>query len=194
MSGALLAALLAVPASAGVKVSSVSIEVSISAPKGRAVFHTVETLLLPPDAKPAARLRAVLSVDNDGPRVESGAVVRYSLSARIRRVGESGGEGQWTVPFILEQRHLPQVKRGRGVPINLPLNRVAIVQHLKTLRGAGYWPDALRLDAIFAPRAGESLEGRTAVKTIPVEWKPASPKAAPAGPAAPAAPAVPAAP
>ena len=177
--------MLAVPASAGVTVSSASIEVSISAPKGRPVFHAVETLLLPPDAKPAARLRAVLSVDNDGPRAESGAVVRYALSARIRRVGEGGGEGRWTVPFLLDERHLPQVKRGRGVPVNLPLNRVAIVQHLKTLRGAGYWPDALRLEAVFAPRAGESLEGRTAVKTIPIDWKPAQAKAAPAAPAAP---------
>lgn len=183
MTYALLAALLAVPAAAGVRVSSASIEVSISAPKGRPVFHAVESLLLPPDAKPAARLRAVLSVDNDGPRAESGAVVRYALSTRIRRVGEAG-EGQWTVPFLLDERHLPQVKRGRGVPVNLPLNRVAIVQHLKTLRGAGYWPDALRLEAVFAPRAGESLEGRTAVKTIPVDWKPASAKTA-AAPAAP---------
>ncbi|TPW21207.1 MAG: hypothetical protein FD126_919 [Elusimicrobia bacterium] len=181
MTSAVLAALLAVPAAAGVTVSSASIEVSISAPKGRPVFHTVETLLLPPDAKPAARLRAVLSVDNDGPRAESGAIVRFALSARIRRVAEngSGGEGQWTVPFLLEERHLPQVKRGRGVPVNLPLNRVAIVQHLKSLRSAGYWPDALRLEAVFAPRAGESLEGRTAVKTIAVDWKPASGKPAP---------------
>lgn len=179
MTSAVLAALLCIPASAGVTVSSASIEVSISAPKGRAVFHSVESLLLPPDAKPAARLRAVLSVDNDGPRAESGAIVRFALSTRVRRVSETG-EGQWTVPFLLEERHLPQVKRGRGVPVNLPFNRVAIVQHLKSLRSAGYWPDALRLEAVFAPRAGESLEGRTAVKTIPVEWKPV-----PARPAAP---------
>lgn len=179
--------MLAASVSAGVTVSSASIEVSISAPKGRAVFHVVENLLLPPDAKPASRLRAVLSVDNDGPRAETGAIVRYALSARIRRVGEAG-EGHWTVPFLLEERHLPQVKRGRGVPVNLPFNRIAIVQHLKSLRAAGYWPDALRLEAVFTPRAGESLEGRTAVKTIPVDWKPAQAKAAPVAPAAPAAP------
>ena len=178
MTAALLAALLALPASAGVKVSSAAVEVSISAPKGRPVFHSVESLFLPPDAKPAARLRAVLSVDNDGPRVESGAVIRYALSARIRRIAD-GGEGQWTVPFLLEQRHIPVVKRGRGVTVVLPLNRVAIVQHLAALRAAGYWPDALRLEAVFAPRAGESLEGRTASKTIPVDWKPATAKAAP---------------
>lgn len=187
MTCALLAALFALPASAGVSVSSAAIEVSISASKGRAVFHAVESLFLPPDAKPAARLRAVLSVDNDGPRVESGAVVRFALSTRIRRVG-GDGEGRWTVPFLLEERHLPQVKRGRGVPVALPFNRVAIVQHLKTLRAAGYWPDALRLEAVFAPRAGEGLDGRMATKTIPVDWKPAPAKAA-AAPAAPAAPA-----
>ena len=186
MSFALLAALLSLPASAGVTISSAAVEVSISASKGRAVFHAVESLFLPPDAKPAARLRAVLSVDNDGPRAESGAVVRFALSARIRRVGDVG-EGRWTVPFLLEERHLPQVKRGRGVPVALPFNRVAIVQHLKTLRAAGYWPDALRLEAVFAPRAGEGLDGRAVTKTIPVEWKPAPGKAAaPAGPAAPA--------
>lgn len=187
MTAALLAALLAAPAAAGVTVSSAAIEVSIAAAKGRPVFHAVESLYLPPDAKPAARLRAVLSVDNDGARAESGAVVRFALSARIRRVGEAGGaasagEGQWTVPFLLEERHLPQVKRGRGVPVTLPLNRAAIVQHLKTLRAAGYWPDALRLEAVFAPRAGEGLEGRTATKTIPVDWKPAAAKALPAAP------------
>lgn len=185
MSFALLAALLSLPASAGVTISSAAVEVSISASKGRAVFHVVESLFLPPDAKPAARLRAVLSVDNDGPRAESGAVVRFALSARIRRVGEDG-EGRWTVPFLLEERHLPQVKRGRGVPVALPFNRVAIVQHLKTLRAAGYWPDALRLEAVFAPRAGEGLDGRAVTKTIPVEWKPASGKGASAAPAGPA--------
>lgn len=158
--------------------SSAAVEVSISAPKGRPVFHAVENLFLPPDAKPATRLRAVLSVDNDGPRAESGAVIRYALSARIRRVADAG-EGQWTVPFLLEERHIPVVKRGRGVAVVLPLNRVAIVQHLKTLRAAGYWPDALRLEAVFSPRAGESLEGRTASKTIPVDWKPAAAKVAP---------------
>lgn len=185
MTSALLAALLALPASAGITISSAAIEVSISATKGRPVFHGVESLFLPPDAKPAARLRAVLSVDNDGPRAESGAVVRFALSARIRRVGESG-EGRWTVPFLLEERHLPQVKHGRGVRVPLPFNRVAIVQHFKTLRAAGYWPDALRLEAVFAPRAGEGLEGRAVTKTILVDWKPAPGKAALVAPVPPA--------
>lgn len=159
-------------------VSSAAIEVSISAPKGRPVFHAVESLYLPPDAKPAARLRAVLSVDNDGPRAESGAVIRFALSARIRRVDDTA-EGLWTVPFLLEERHIPQVKRGRGVQVVLPLNRVAVVDHLKNLRAAGYWPDALKIEAVFLPRRGEGLEGRTAAKTIPVDWKPAAAKAAP---------------
>ena len=47
MTSALVAAWLSVPAFAGVTVSSAAIEVSISAPKGRAVFHAVESLLLP---------------------------------------------------------------------------------------------------------------------------------------------------
>lgn len=176
MTSAFLAALLSVPASAGVTVSSAAIEVSISATKGRPVFHAVESLYLPPDAKPAARLRAALSVDNDGPRAESGAVIRFALSARIRRVGETA-EGQWTVPFLLEERHIPVVKRGRGVSVVLPLNRVAVVEHLKSLRAAGYWPDALKIEAVFLPRAGEGLEGRVVAKTIPVDWKPAAAKA-----------------
>jgi hypothetical protein len=187
MTSALLAALLCVPASAGVTVSSAAIEASISASKGRPVFHALESLYLPPDAKPAARLRAVLKVDNDGPRAEAGAVIRFALSARIRRVGETG-EGQWTVPFLLEERHIPQVRRGRGVEVVLPLNRVAVVDHLKNLRAAGYWPDALRLEALFTPRLGEGLEGRTASKTIPVDWKNPPAKSAPAGPVPPAAP------
>lgn len=181
MNAALLLLSLCLPASAGVAVSSASIEVSIAASKGRPVFHAVEKLYLPPDGKPAARLRAVLLVDNDGPRAEAGAVVRFALSARLRRVGAEG-EGQWTVPFLLEEKHIPQVRRGRGVPVSLPFNRVAIVQHLKTLRAAGYWPDALRLEAVFAPRAGEPLEGRLVTKTIAVAWKP-EPGKAPAAPA-----------
>lgn len=181
MNALLLALALSCPAAAGVSVSSASIEVSIAASKGRPVFHAVEKLYLPPDGKPAARLRAVLRVDNDGPRAESGAVVRFALSTRLRRVG-SEGEGQWTVPFLLEEKHIPQVKRGRGVEVVLPFNRVAIVQHLKNLRAAGYWPDALRLEALFTPRAGEALEGRLAAKTIPVSWKP-EPGKTPAPPA-----------
>ena len=172
MTRILLSFVLAVAAPAAVTVSDTTLEVSISATKGRPVFHAVESLFLPPDAKPAQRLRAVLSVDNDGPRAESGAIIRYALSARIRRIGAEG-EGLWTVPFLLEERHIPVVKRGKAVPVVLPLNRVAIEQHLKTLRAAGYWPDAFRLEAVFTPRTGEGLEGRTALKTIPVDWKPA---------------------
>lgn len=173
MFAALLAfCFLTAPASAGVSISSAALEVSISAKKGNAVFHTVENLLLPPDAQPAARLRAVLTIANEGARVESGAVIRFALSARLRRIG-TDGEGVWELPFLLEQRHVPQIKRGRGLNIFLPINRVAVVTYLKRLRAAGYWPDSLRVEAVIEPRVGtEDLAGRAAAKTIVVDWRP----------------------
>lgn len=167
-----LAALLACPASAGVTVSSAAVQVSITAKKGSPVFHTIESLFLPPDGKPAAVLRAALTVDNEGPRVESGVVIRFAISARVKRVG-SEGEGTWSVPFLLEERHVPRVARGRGVTVTLPVNRVALVGHLKKLRAAGLWPDALRIEALIEPRRGEDLVGRLVSKTIAVDWKPA---------------------
>lgn len=175
-SALLLALLVGAPACAGVTVSSAAVQVSIAAKKGSPVFHTIESLLLPPDAKPAAVLRAVLTVDNEGPRVESGVVIRFSISARVKRVGTEG-EGTWSVPFLLEERHVPRVAAGRGVKVTLPVNRVALVGHLKKLRAAGFWPDALRIDALVEPKRGEDLAGRLVSRTIPVDWKPAPARA-----------------
>lgn len=172
MHALLLSVLVAAPAQAGMTVSSAALQVSITAKKGSPVFHGIESLLLPPDGKPAAVLRAVLTVDNEGPRVESGVVIRFSISARVKRIG-ADGEGAWSVPFLLEERHVPRVARGRGVAVNLPVNRVALVGHLKKLRSAGLWPDALRIDALIEPRRGEDLSGRVVTKTVPVDWKPA---------------------
>ncbi|MBI3300132.1 MAG: hypothetical protein HYZ75_18350 [Elusimicrobia bacterium] len=173
----MLAALLSlifysIPASAGLMVSSTTLQVAIPGQKGRPVYHSVENLLLPPEGKPAALLRAVLTVDNEGTRVESGARIRFSLSARLRRLGTTG-EGTWSIPFLLEDRHVPQIKRGHGIEVILPINRVAVQTHLTRLKAAGFWPDALRVEAAIEPRAGtESLSGRTGTKTISVNWKP----------------------
>lgn len=171
MMALLLAAALAAPARAGVSVSSAAFEVSYETKKGRAVFHAMESLLLPPDAQPPAHVRAVLTLDNDGPRAESGVVVRFAVSARTRRVGAEG-EGSWTVPFLLEERHVPQVARGRGVALAIPINRVALVAHFKRLRAAGYWPDGLRVEILLEPRLGDALAGRTAQKTVMIDWRP----------------------
>ena len=179
MRALLLSALLAAQVRAGVSVSSIAFEVSYETKKGRAVFHPMESLLLPPDAKPPTHLRAVLTLDNDGPRAESGVVVRFAFSARIRRVSDEG-EGTWTVPFLLEERHVPQVARGRGVALPIPINRVALVAHLKRLRTAGYWPDGLKIEMLIEPRLGEGMAGRTAQKTVAVDWRP--PPARPGGP------------
>lgn len=174
----LLALLIARPVSAGVTVSGAEVQVSIASNKGRAVFHAVESLLLPPGTKPVPKLRALLRLDNDGTRPESGLVIRFALSARIRTVDGAAG-GIWTVPFLLEERHVPSLARGKGIEIPLPFNQVALADHFAALRAAGFWPDGLRMEAFIEPRRGEPVEGRLAQKAVTVDWKQPPAKAAP---------------
>ncbi|MDE2291446.1 MAG: hypothetical protein KGL53_05130 [Elusimicrobia bacterium] len=174
----LTAALAAAPAAASVTVARTDLQLSIQSRKGRPVFHSLESLLLPPDAKPAPRLRARLHLSNDARHAETGVVIRFCVTARVRPV-KGAGEGTWTVPFLLEEKHLPRLAAGPDVTVPLPINRVALGDYLNSLRMAGYWIDGLRFDAAVAPRRGETLDGHIGTRTIPVDWKPAPAKAAP---------------
>ena len=108
----------------------------------------------------------MVTVENRGPSAVDGMVLRYALSARLVKAGTEGQPGVWTVPFYLNERRVPRVRAGQVKEI--PLNDLVLDVFLKKVYRAGYWPDALRIEVMVEPRAGEGLEQRMLEGTLPV--------------------------
>ena len=102
---------------------------------------------------------------------EEAVLLRYAVSARLApTAGDS--EGVWTVPFLLEEKHIPKVKAGRSREVPIPLNRTVFGAYLRRKGRTGLWPDALRIQVMVEPRSGEtSLDGRVAESILKVLWK-----------------------
>lgn len=158
------------PALAQVAVRGVRWQVGLKSGKPGGVFHDAKTWLLPPGSA-GGRVRAMVSLSNRGARSQDAVLVRFSVSARLAK--EPGGESLWAVPFILEDRRVPKIRAGAGLEVAVPVNRAALAAYLQRLHGAGFWPDALRIEVMVEPRRGEELSERLASETLTVLWKPA---------------------
>ena len=124
----------------------------------------------PPAARIAGRPRAVVTLANLGRGAEPGVLVRCAVSARLFRVGDAKAEGVWSVPFWTDEKRIPflrgaQVKR---VVVDDP----TLGAYLQKMFRAGFWVDALRIQVMVDPRAGEGLERHIMERDLAVDARP----------------------
>ncbi|MFH2201944.1 MAG: hypothetical protein ABIJ96_02410 [Elusimicrobiota bacterium] len=136
-------------------------------------YHDIKRWLFPPSSNCKIRARAKVVLSNRKSKGESAVLLKYAFSARLRRIGKDE-EGVWTVPFHVEERHVPRVKKRSTKEVRLPINRVALKEHLKRMYNAGYWPDAFKLQVMIEPRAGETFRNRVREDILPVIWETAA--------------------
>ena len=132
-------------------------------------FKPIERWVQPPTARLSAKPRALITVANRGPNAVDGMVLRYALSARLVKTTGPVAAGVWAVPFYLNERRVPRV--GPNQVKEIPLNDLVLDVFLKKSYRAGYWPDALKIQVMVEPRAGEGLEQRILEDTLPVTEK-----------------------
>ena len=154
------------PASAELVLRSVSWQLPSAKGASRRGYQPIERWIQPPSAKVVSRPRVMVTVVNRGPKPAEGAVLRYAIAARQFKIGQTGGEGTWTVPFYLAERRVARV--GANEVKEVPINDLVIDVFLKKAFRAGYWPDALRIQVMVEPRSGEGLEQRILEATLPV--------------------------
>jgi hypothetical protein len=167
--------LCALPGAAEVRIEDLGWQLAVDVRNPKSAFHDVGQWLFPPNPTVKVRPRIAVKLKNASPRTETAVLLRYAFSARLKRVSGEG-QGTWVVPFLVEERHVPRVGAGEDETVFINLNRVALSGYLKRMFHAGYWPDALRANVMVEPRPGDSLDGRVAEKTLPVQWKAGEPK------------------
>ena len=116
-------------------------------------------------------VRAMVTLYNRGPENETALLLRYAFSARLKKIDGGSADGDWTVPFVVDERRIPLLRGHKTKPVPLQLNRVALKAYLKRMYRAGYWPDAFRVRVVVDPRAGETFSKRIREKTLPIIWK-----------------------
>ncbi len=134
------------------------------APPGKA-YHATERWGQAPALPIRSRPRVLVSLVNRGPKPADGIVLRYAVSARLVQLG-AGRAGIWTVPFWTEERRIPRVKANSVR--NIPLDTPALGVFLKRALHSGHWPDALKVEVMVEPRAGEDLSERILDRTLQI--------------------------
>lgn len=163
-----------VSAHADVVLSRLTWEISLQAKKQKGVYHHVQSWLLPPRFPLESRSRILVTLVNKGPREEEAVLLRYVLSARLVPISSTDpGTGTWTIPFLLEDRHVPRALGVHSVQ-NIPIyfNR-KVSAYLKKAYQAGFWPDALKIQVLVEPRRGDTLKGHLLDAILPIIWRPA---------------------
>lgn len=166
----LLASAVAAAAWAQVGIGSVRWEVPLP-PKRREAYRAAKTWYQPPSQRLDSWPRAMVSLENPAGHREEAVLIRYSISARLVRIGV-GGEGAWAVPFIVEDKRVPKVSPRSTHHEPLYLNRVVMASYFKRLHRAGFWPDAIRIQVMVEPRPGDVDQGRVIEAELPVVWSP----------------------
>jgi hypothetical protein len=167
------ALLLCAPAAfAEVVIADAGWELSIRMRKQNPKFHRVDHWMFPPNPVPKrSRPRAYVTLENPNGNAEHAVLLRYTVDARLRRIGTTA-DGVWTVPFLSDEKRVPRISGRKKLDVPLALNRVALGAYLKKMYNAGFWPDAFRVRVMVEPRPGESLDRRVREATLPVSWRP----------------------
>jgi len=173
--GLLLALFLGSGSSAEVILKEVRWQVTPNIRSRKPIWHDAAVWLQPPGAKLERQPRILVTLLNKSPGPDEALLLRYALSARLARAQESGtaaAEGNWTIPFILEERRVPKIRGNDALQVAIQFNRAVFSAYLLRMRRAGFWPDTLRMQVMVEPRPGEnSLQGRMMEAALPVLWK-----------------------
>ncbi|PCI37552.1 MAG: hypothetical protein COB53_06135 [Elusimicrobia bacterium] len=153
-------------------ISDAGWELSIRMRKQNLQYHRVDHWMFPPNPVPKrSRPRAFVALKNPNSKPEHAILLRYSVDARLRKIGTTA-DGIWTVPFLTDEKRVPRVKAGETLDVPLTLNRAALGAYLKKMYNAGFWPDAFRVRVMVEPRPGEGLDRRFRETTLPISWRP----------------------
>lgn len=131
-------------------------------------FVAIEKWPQPPALKLASKPRAVLTMINRGPNRAEGVVIYYAVSMRLAKLEEKDSEGVWTAHFWTEERRVPMLKPNETREI--PIENLRLITFLKRMHRAGFWPKAVKIEAMVEPRPGQSMEP-PAVKELLVAWE-----------------------
>lgn len=105
--------------------------------------------------KPGDRLRARLSLKNDGTDAEEGLLLRYSIVARLEPEG-GAPEGTWAVPFDVDEKRVAKIAPGKS--IDVPLDGAPAVElYLRRVARAGWSPDRLKISVMLEPHRGTKV-------------------------------------
>lgn len=155
---------------AQVVIQDVQWQLALQLKKQKKEYHGLQSWLFPPSQKWKVRTRAVVTLLNKGDKTGRAAVLRYAFSARLRRIGQEG-EGTWTLPFLLEEKHVPLVRKNAAVEVPVYPNRVAMDSYLRRIYSMGFWPDTLRVRVVLNPQLNETFDERISEKDLEITWK-----------------------
>ena len=101
------------------------------------------------------RLRARLTLKNRGPKAAEGILLRYSMTARIQPVTGGKPEGVWAIPFMVDERRVPQVGPNKTLDVFLTTSPALELYFIKLSR-AGWWLDQVKLQVMVEPHQGST--------------------------------------
>lgn len=164
---AALAASTLSPALAGTEIEKIEWQVSLHQKSGKTLpFAAIKEWKQGPEDKTPGHLRILLTLANKGPRSIEGSVIRCAVSMRLVQAQSPRTSGVWGVPFWIEERRVPKIKPGQSLEVTIP--HLDLQGYLKRLRGTGFWPEALKVQIMVEPRAGDVLSNNVQESVIPV--------------------------
>lgn len=133
------------------------------------VYQEIDRWTQPPAAQIKNKPRAVISLLNRGPNRTQGVVFNYAISARVVEKDSKNEEaGTWTVPFWTEDRRIAWLKANQIKEVSV--DNMLLATYLKRLYRAGFWPNAIKIDVMLEPRAGEKINPPIE-KILPIIWE-----------------------
>jgi hypothetical protein len=116
------------------------------------------------------RLRARVTLKNNGAEDVDGVLLIYCLTARLASL-KTPGHGAWAVPFTIEEKHVPRIGPHQSVDVFLdPSHSSAMPIHhyLQRAQRTGFWPDQLRLQVMLQPRPSAVSVVKTLKLVLPI--------------------------
>lgn len=126
----------------------------------------------PPAGKVFIMPRVIITLVNHDAAPAEGVILRYSIKARVVNIKTPKEKGTWVVPIWVDRRRVPFLKPNQilDVPID-PTGEVRLAISMKEMFRAGFWPNALSVQAMVEPRQGEDIAQKISEKTLPVVWQ-----------------------
>ena len=142
------------------------------APPANGQTHPYEDIAILTASPPRleGRLRARVTLTNNGPQDVDGILLVYCLAARLVPTAASG-EGVWAVPFMIEEKRVPKIGPNQQLDVFLDPSRsveMPLQHYLQHTQRAGFWPDQLKLQVMLQPRPGTVSVVKTLKVILPI--------------------------
>jgi hypothetical protein len=112
------------------------------------------------------RLAANLALKNSGADRE-GILLRYDLSAEVYSVSDPQKERGWTIPFVVDERRVPQIKSGQSLNVSFDVTEI-VKDYFKQLFLEGWRPKKIKMEIMIEPRQGEDSALKKTEATLPI--------------------------